>query len=214
MSKPSIARSCAAVIALIAWAALALQYALLIAMTSADIGPLLATLRFFSFFTVLSNLLVALTTTSAFVAPSSAAGEWLSQPRVRGAAALCIAITCAVYFFVLASTWAPQGAQLVADLTLHYVVPALYVLWWTVCVAHPRLVWRDALRWMMVPLAFLIWTLARGAWLHEYPYPFVDVDALGLATVARNACGLGLLFFAVGLLFIALDRRFQRKGWQ
>lgn len=214
MSKPFFDRWCAAVVALVAWAALILQYALMIDLTWHAIGPLLATLRFFSFFTILSNLLVALTTTFAVIAPRSALGGWLTGPRIRGAAALCISITCAIYFFVLAATWAPQGAQLVADVMLHYVVPVLYVLWWIVCVAHPRLSWSDALRWLLVPLAFLLWTLARGAWLHEYPYPFVDVDALGIARVARNAFGIGVLFLVVGLLLVAFDHGVGRGGWR
>ena len=206
MSKPSFDRRFAAVIALVAWVALVLQYGLLVDLTRNDIGPLLATLRFFSFFTVLSNLLVALTTTFAVVVPRSAIGEWLTRPRARGAAALCIGITCAIYFFVLASTWAPQGAQLVADVMLHYIVPVLYLLWWVACVPHTRLVWSDAARWLLLPLAFLVWTLVRGAWLHEYPYPFVNVDTLGVATVARNALGIGVLFLVVGLALIAFDR--------
>ena len=206
MSKPPFGRWFATVIALVAWTALALQYALLIDLTLDDIGPVLATLRFFSFFTILSNLLVALTTTFAVVAPHSAMGERLARPRARGAAALCIGITWAIYFFVLASTWAPQGAQLVADVMLHYVVPVLYLLWWGACVPHARLIWSDALRWLLMPLAFLVWTLVRGAWLHEYPYPFVDVDVLGIATVARNAFGVGVLFLAFGLMLVAFDR--------
>ena len=196
--------------ALVAWSALVLQYALLIDMTRNDIGPLLATVRFCSYFTVLSNLLVALTATFAAVATRSAIGQWFARPSVRGATALCIGITCAIYFFVLASTWAPQGAQLVADVMLHYVVPGLYLSWWIVCVPHNQLAWSDALRWLLLPLAFLIWSRVRGAWLHEYPYPFIDVDALGTAIVARNAFGIAVLFLAIGLAIVAVDRRSGR----
>lgn len=206
MSKPSFDRWFAALVALLAWGALALQYGLLIDLSGNEIGLWLTTLRFVSFFTILSNLLVAMITTLAIAEPRSAMSEWFAQPRVRGAAALCIGITCAIYFFVLASTWAPQGAQLVADVMLHYVVPALYLLWWIACVAHRRLIWTDAVRWLLLPLAFLAWTLIRGAWLHEYPYPFIDLNALGAAVVARNALGIGVLFFIVGLVLIALDR--------
>ncbi|MEO7062774.1 MAG: Pr6Pr family membrane protein [Dokdonella sp.] len=206
MSKASVDRWFAAVIALVAWGALVLQYGLLIDLSRNEIGLWLATLRLFSFFTILSNLLVALTTTFAVAWARSAIGEWLAQPRTRGAAALCIGITCAIYFFVLASTWAPQGAQLVADVLLHYVVPALYLFWWVICVPHRRLVWSDAVRWLLLPLAFLVWALGRGAWLHEYPYPFIDVDVLGMALVVRNAFGIGVLFFIVGLVLIAFDR--------
>lgn len=205
-ARPSLARVFAATIAAIAWSALVLQYVLLLGMTPDGIGVLLATLRFLSFFTVLSNLLVALTASFALVGTPSALRDFFVSARVRGAAALCIAITCGIYYFVLAATWSPQGAQLLADVELHYVVPALYLAWWIGCAAHGRLAWGDALRWLLFPLAFLLWVLARGAWLHEYPYPFLDVDRLGLGVVARNAGAIGLLFLAAGLALIGFDR--------
>lgn len=199
-------RPFAAVVALLAWVALILQYALLIDATLGDIGPWYGTLRFFSFFTILSNLLVALTASAAVAGQSAPLLGFFARPRVRGCAALSISITCAIYYFVLAATWAPQGAQLLADVLLHYVVPVGYVAWWIACAPHGRLVWSDALRWLTFPLAFLLWTLLRGAWLNEYPYPFVDVDALGMAVVLRNSLAIGGLFALAGIGFVAVDR--------
>lgn len=209
-ARLSFVRGFAALIAAIAWSALVLQYALLLGMTPEGIGPLRATLRFLSFFTVLSNLLVALTASFAVAGTPSAIRDFFVSARVRGAAALCIGITCGIYYFVLAATWSPQGAQLLADVQLHYVVPALYLLWWGGCAVHGQLEWSDALRWLLFPLAFLAWVLARGAWLHEYPYPFLDVDTLGLDVVARNACAIGALFLLAGLVLIGFDRSARR----
>lgn len=191
-------------IAAIAWSALLLQYALLMEVTYD--GPVSATLRFFSFFTVLSNLLVALTASVALAASRRPAASVLASARVRGAAALCIGITCAIYHFVLAATWSPQGWQIVANLELHYVVPLLYLAWWVGCAGHGGLAWGDALRWLLLPLVFLVWVLLRGSRLHEYPYPFLDVDALGMNTVLRNALAIGVLFLFGGLALVACDR--------
>lgn len=199
-------RPFAAAVALLAWGALILQYALLLDATLGDIGPWYGTLRFFSFFTILSNLLVALAATSAIAGAASPLLGFFARPRVRGCAALSISITCAIYYFVLAATWAPQGAQLLADVLLHYVVPVGYVAWWIACAPHGRLAWSDALRWLVFPLVFLLWTLLRGAWLHEYPYPFIDVDAIGMGTVLRNSLAIGGLFALAGIGFVAVDR--------
>lgn len=206
MSKSSVVRLLTAVVACVAWAALVLQYVLLIRGTLDTIGPALATLRFFSFFTILSNLLVALTTTFALLDRRSRIGVFFASARVRGGVALCIGITCAIYFFILSSTWAPQGAQWLADVALHYAVPLLYLGWWIAGIARGGLVWSDALRWLWFPGVFLLWTLARGAWLHEYPYPFLDVDALGFVTVLRNSLGIAALFLVAGLGLVAFDR--------
>jgi hypothetical protein len=120
-------------------------------------------------------------------------------------------VTGAIYFLLLASTWAPQGLQWLVDISLHYAVPLLYLAWWVVCVPHGQLVWSDALRWLVFPLAYLVWTILRGAWLGEYPYPFIDVGVLGPGLVTRNAFGIAALFLLLGLLLVGFDR-WARRG--
>jgi hypothetical protein len=206
-------RTSAAIVALTAWFALVLQYVLIIVSPGDGVGPLLATFRFIAFFTILSNLMVALTATVACIPSDTSFAAFFRTPRVRGCAALCIGITLAIYHSILAATWSPQGAQWVADVTLHYAVPLLYLAWWFALVPRGELAWLDAVRWLSFPLVYLVCVLLRGAWLHEYPYPFIDVDALGVATVVRNAVVLGVLFLLVGLLIVAFDRwRRPRAG--
>lgn len=211
MSRPQFDRLFAGVIAVVAWSALILQYVLLIELTNNNIGILLGSLRYFSFFTILSNLLVALTTTYALVRKPSVLRDFFATPLVRAGVALCIGITLGIYFAVLAATWAPQGAQWLADVTLHYAVPVLYLAWWGACVQHGRLRWSDVLRWLLLPTAYLALILLRGAWLHEYPYPFVDVDVLGAGIVARNCVGISVLFVAFGLVLVGFDRWVRRS---
>jgi len=207
MSKAG--RRWAAFIAAFAWAALVLQYVLLIGSTLDTIGPALASLQFFSFFTILSNLLVALATGFAVVASRSAVAAFFASARVRGGVVLCIGVTGLIYFFVLSSTWAPQGLQWGADKMLHYCTPVLYIGWWLRFVPHRQLVWSDVARWLLFPGFYLVWVLLRGAWLHEYPYPFLDVVALGYPNVLLNSVGVAALFGVLGLLIIALDRRLR-----
>lgn len=208
---PVYTRATALLIASIAWSAVLLQYVLLLAAAQREIGTLLATLRFFSFFTIQCNIAVALATTFAAARHAGAAPRFFERPRVRAGIALCIAIVCAIYHVLLAATWAPQGLQRVVDIALHYVVPLLYVGWWVATQVHGRLAWSDALRWLAFPAAFLAWSLARGAWVHEYPYPFIDVDALGYTSVLRNAVGIAGLFLGLGLVVVAIDRLLARR---
>ncbi|MBO9663982.1 Pr6Pr family membrane protein [Dokdonella sp.] len=209
MSKS--ARPLAFAVAVIAWLALVAQYVLFVAVTWSDPGPWVATLRYFSFFTILSNVLVASTTALAAIGYGSRTGRFLADASVRGGVALCIGVTGLIYFFVLSSTWAPTGAQWLVDKALHYATPLSYFAWWTVGVEHGRLRWSDPLRWVLFPAAFLLWALLHGAWTHWYPYPFLDVDALGYANVLRNGVLIGGLFVALGLLVVALDRVLSRR---
>jgi hypothetical protein len=195
-------RRLAAVVALVALAALVLQYVLLVRQTMETVGPLSATIRYFSYFTILSNLLVLLVTAAA----ASGAGGFFTRPLARGGVALCIAVTMGIYFNVLRHLWQPQGAQWWADTGLHYVVPLLYLTWWVLCVPHGVLRWRDLSRWLLFPLAYLGWVLLRGAWVREYPYPFLDLGVHDVSTVARNACGVLAVFLVVGGLVVVVDR--------
>ena len=206
MRRPLIALT-----ALNAWGALALQFTLMIAVTWSGIGPWLATLKFFSYFTILCNLLVGLSCTFALVGQDSRCGRFFGAARVRGAVALYIAVTGGIYIFVLRTLWAPQGAQWLADVMLHYATPLLYLVSWSAWLRFGRLEWTDALRWLLFPLAYMLWTLLRGAWLHDYPYPVVNVDALGMARTLVNALAVSGLFLVLGLLLIALDRALRRR---
>jgi hypothetical protein len=198
----------AIVVAAVAWSGLMLQYWLILWS-----GPIAyATVRYFSFFTILSNLLVAVVATSVVTGGNWAPLRFWRQPRVRGLAALCIAVTCLIYTTILAGHWHPQGPQLIADRVVHYLVPFLYLFWWVALLPHGALVWRDALRWLLFPLVFLLWTLLRGAVVHEYPYPFVDAGQLGYAVVALNALMVGAVFVVLGLGLIAIDRAMARYG--
>jgi hypothetical protein len=196
----------AVVVAAIAWPALMLQYWL--SLWSGPIG--FATVRYFSFFTILSNLLVAVVAASAATGGNWAPLRFWRKPRVRGLTALSIAVTCLIYVTILAGQWHPQGPQLIADRALHYVLPVLYLFWWVVLLPHGTLVWRDALRWLWFPLVFFVWTLLRGAVVHEYPYSFVDVDHLGYGAVLTNALMVGVVFIVLGLGLVAIDRVLAR----
>jgi hypothetical protein len=193
-------------------ASLLLQYALLVHATLDTIGPLAATVRFLSYFTILANLQVVLVTGATLRMRGDAAG-FLASGRVRGAAALYIGVTGLIYVTVLRHLWQPQGAQWWADTGLHDATPLLYLAWWLFGARHGALDWRDIGGWLLFPLAYLSWCFARGAWIqHEYPYPFIDFAALGWTAVLRNAFFVLLVFLALGVLLVAIDRGLRPRS--
>lgn len=203
-----LGRVFAALVAAVALGSLLLQYALLLELLRASIGPWMATLRYFSYFTILSNLGVLLVAARAALAGRGS----LADARWRGALALYIGVTGTIYFLVLRHMWQPQGWQWWADTGLHYAVPLLYWAWWLGFAPHGGLRIGDVPRWLAFPLIYLAWTLLRGEWVHEYPYPFIDVDRLGWAGAMRNASGMLLAFVAGGTLVVWLDRRLRERG--
>ncbi|SDQ49129.1 hypothetical protein SAMN05428982_1322 [Pseudoxanthomonas sp. CF385] len=199
-------RISAGIVGALSLAALLLQYVLLVQLTRDNVGVAFGTLRFFSYFTILSNIAVVA------VAWTAAAGGtgFFARPRVRAAVALYIGVTGCIYFFILRHLWQPQGAQWWADTGLHYAAPLAYCAWWLACVPHGTLSARDVLAWLSFPLAYVIWVFVRGAWVGEYPYPFIDVGQLGWARVGVNAVGVLGVFVVLGLVLLGLDRMLGR----
>ena len=65
---------------------------------------------------------------------------------------------------------------------------------------------------MIYPLAWLAFTLVRGALIGWYPYPFVDVTTLGYGAVAVNSVLITLLFLALSAAAFGVDRLVLRTA--
>jgi hypothetical protein len=54
-----------------------------------------------------------------------------------------------VYVTILRPLWAPQGAQWLADVLLHYGMPLGYLGFWLFLVRKTSLRWYDPLLWLI-----------------------------------------------------------------
>ncbi len=114
------------------WFAIITQYSLM----ATNAGPHLIerTVNFFSYFTIISNILVALALTLPWLAPRSRPGRFFLLPAVRTAIAAYIIVVAVVYHTMLSRLYHPQGWRFVCDIILHYVMPPLFVLDWALFV--------------------------------------------------------------------------------
>lgn len=200
-------------VAALAWSGLGLQLLLSLRLVAAKGGtPLDGLVIYLGYFTVLTNLLVALSLSLALWLPTSASGRWCRRPGVATAVAVSIALVGLVYHVLLRHVWDPQGLQRVADLLLHYAVPLLAVLHWWLAVPPARMAWHAPLAWAAWPTGYLGYALLRGLWLGTYPYPFIDVTALGYPRTLLNALALLVVFLLVGLAFVAVARQRLRQA--
>ena len=196
-----------AIAAIIAWLSLTSQlYILLHNVPGNGLTYLQAAARFLIFFTILTNLLVAISLTSILVAPQSKWGQFFSKSTTLTAIALYIFIVGLVYNIILRNIWEPVGLQKWVDEGLHVVVPLLFIFFWLFFVPTGNLKWRHAFSWLIYPAVYLIYALLRGAMEGFYPYPFIDASQLGYAQVLMNATGLLLVFIIGGFLFIGVDK--------
>jgi MFS family permease len=197
-----------AVAAILGWAGLSIQLYLIFysrwTLAASLMGGLMS---FFSYFTVLSNTLVATVLTCELTSRESAARRWFLQPWVSSGIAVSIAVVGLAYSVLLRHLWHPEGWQWLADELMHDVMPLLFLIYWWCCVPKGTLRLKHIALWVIYPVVYFGYSLLRGHLLATYPYPFIDVEKLGYPQVFINAGGLLLGFVAIALLVIAVDRR-------
>jgi hypothetical protein len=197
----------AAAIASAAWFALILQFPLTIATSRANgIGFVAATVTYFSFFTILTNLLIAVGITIPLFAPNSRWGTFFCSSAVTAAMAVYILMVGAGYSLLLRNIVSLEGLRKVTDVIMHDAVPPMYLVYWLISEPKDKFRWKNLLTWLIYPLVYLLFVLIRGALIGRYPYPFVDVNTLGFAHVLLNAAMLLCALLAVGALVIVYSR--------
>lgn len=172
-------------------------------------SPAELTIRFFSYFTILSNILVAVTFTA--MATTQARFSFWRNSSVATAIAVYILIVCLVYQLVLRQTWSPTGFQYVIDELLHSVMPALYLLFWFKYVASDKITWSHIPKWLIFPLVYLLYILGRGLLSGFYPYFFIDAGKLPPVNLAMNIAGLMSLFAIFAAAFVGVSKLIQSK---
>lgn len=197
--------------AALTWVAMGVSYARGL-QTQSHLPWLTFTVNYFSYFTILSNLLVALYFTLTLLSPQSPVGRFFNRPTVRAAIALYIAVTFLIYFVILSRIpFEPGGSRFVQGL-LHYATPALYLFHWAVYGEKGTLRWSDIWRWLAFPLVYFIYSVIHGAWSGFYPYPFINAAQLGFPRVLLNSLMVLVTFTLLSLLLVALDRRLGKTG--
>lgn len=196
------------VTAVVAWAALALQLALITSrLTSEGASVAFAVWRFLGFFTILTNLAVAVVASAMAWWPTST----LAGPRSRLMTATAIVLVGIIYSVALRSVWDPQGWQAVADHALHDATPPLFALCWIMS-DHRSLRWRDALWAMGPPILYCFYAFARGSIDGWYAYWFLNPTALPFGQLSLNIAAMSVGFFVVALLLVQFDRLLSRKS--
>lgn len=125
-------------------------------------------INFFSYFTILSNIL------ASFVLLFTA----VSKKRIdtfRGAVVLYMVITGIVFALLLehyagiVDTMLPWG-----EIVLHRVIPIAVLLDWLIDPPVKKIAYKEIGMWLLFPLLFAVYTLIRGPLVHWYPYPFLN----------------------------------------
>ena len=165
-------------------------------------------IRFVSYFTILSNLLVAVTTLTLAAGADRDTRVW----RVlRLNAVVCITVTGIVHWFFLRPLLDLEGADYVADKLLHIVVPVMALVGWLVFGPRGRVTAGDLAPSAIFPGLYMVYTLIRGEISEWYPYPFTDVNEHGYLVVLINALGVIALLVALSWGALKLDPKLPHR---
>ena len=197
----------AALAAILAWSAVGLQFYVHvpghIEFSKTTIGSIVQIL---SYFTILTNLVVALAYSFILLGPNTKPGKFFSQTSTLTGIAVYIGIIGFIYVLLLRGRWDVDGLMKLTDILLHTVNPILFLIFWFVFVPKQHLRWRLAIYWLMYPLVYLIYILIRGEIFDVYPYYFINVTTLGYSKVIINCFWVLLAFLSFSGIFLSISR--------
>ena len=196
----------AALIAVLAWLGLGLQFLSLLERTQSVVAALWVLL---GYFTITTNLVVATVFSGiALRRPGFAA------PGLVGGTTLAIMLVGVVYALLLRGHVPVLGDSLArtANMLMHDAIPALVPLFWLLFMPKGRLRGHDPLIWAIYPLVYLAYALLRGEFGGRYAYPFIDVATIGWARTGLNTLGISAGFLLVAFALVRLDTRLAPAG--
>ena len=200
----------AALIAVLGWTALGTELVISLRSSFADGSTLIEALYgYFRFFTILSNIGVAILMTATCLALRR---NRLPPPTAfYGAALAYMLITGVTYELLLRRLWSPRGVQILSDATMHDVVPSLVLIFWIGFAPRDGARWRDPLWMLIFPLIYFVVTLVAGAEGAGYPYNFLDATKLGYGAVGVVALLFLTSFLVIGLATTAVSKWRARR---
>jgi len=183
---------------------------------SLQLRPSFSLVNFFSFFTVLSNVMAA----AVFLLGSiwmvlnrknvAAAGYDL----LRGAITVYMVVTGMVYLTLLSGNEVALQTTLPwVNAILHYIMPVAVLADWLLVPPRTRLAATQIWVWLLFPAVYLVYSLVRGPMAQWYPYPFLDpgvVDGYGGVTAYAAGILVAILLTSLGILVAGNFARTKR----
>jgi hypothetical protein len=197
MHLGTVGRSAAGCIAAIAWLGLAFQ-----CMSTFQINhsvPLTLWIVF-AYFTILTNMLVAVVFTALAASRTQIQESWIVAGTM-----LSILLVGIIYALLLHGKTELTGGSAIANVLLHMATPVLVTLFWIAFAPKGQLRWSHPLFWAIYPLAYLAYSLVRGVQTGKYPYPFLDPVLVGWQQTMLSSLAIAVAFLIGSYTLVALD---------
>ena len=160
-----------------------------------------------SYFTIWSNVVVAVSATLLLQRPLR---DTMARRVLRLDALLMITVTAIVYQALIAPNLDVAGWSLLTDPILHIITPLVTVVVWAVYGPRGWISARLVPLALVVPLAWIVWMLARGAVVDAYPYGFANVTELGYGSVSLTLVAILVFGLVVAAAYWGADVLLRR----
>lgn len=190
--------------AVMAWAAVLTEYYLIFGLMDASNTEI--TIRFFSFFTIWTNLLIAIYFTAILTSKDLQVKQFFERPGMLTSIAIYITLVGSIYHLLLTAVWSPHGLAKIVNEFLHTIIPIYVIVFWVLYEKKTKLKWKQIARWLIFPLAYLMVAMIRGRISGWYPYPFFDLNELGISHLVLNIGMLLIYFFVLAILFTGIAK--------
>jgi hypothetical protein len=165
--------------------------------------------NFFSYFTILTNLFVAIVLITSAINLIRRKTPTETDDIIRGSATVSIAIVGIVFGLLLSHM--DSGMIPWTNFVAHYLMPVVMVLDWLIQPPNVKLLPKHIWFWVIYPIAYLIYSLIRGAFTNWYPYWFIDPtkspgDWTGVILFSA-AITIGFLLVSFALLWLGNKRK-------
>ncbi|MWN90802.1 hypothetical protein GQ597_08810 [Gilliamella sp. Pra-s65] len=167
---------------------------------SSSIGRLV---YYYSFFTVLSNLMLALSCFWLTINPNC---HRYSFKVIRLNGLVGVIITTIVYNIILRGIHSPPNILLkIANESLHVVIPVLGILTWFIWGPFRKINIKVIVGSLLSLMGYGIYIFVRGYYTSLYPYPFINVVQIGYFKALLAVSKVFLLFLGLVFLCWAID---------
>ena len=158
---------------------------------------------FFSYFTIWSNILVVYI--GVMITRQKSATRYFGT--LFATTLIMITITGLVYNAVLLPAYPPKGWYWLTSALMHLIAPVMYIYLWIKKGPRGFIDSKKSLQILSIPILYLIYTVAHGLTIKQWPYKFLDLTTEGfLIWIVSVLVIFGFAFLLI-ISFTKLDKK-------
>ena len=180
-------------------------------------------LNVFQYFTIQSSVVVAIYMIFSVVSliKSKQSQTFTKYPVFMGVSLMGISLTMVVAFFLLSHAFSNVSASGKLSMTLlHEVLPILTIGNYILFEEKGKWKKKDPFLFCIFPLVYVTYALIAAQIGNgigsltgsKYPYPFLDMDALGVVPVLITCVIISLIYLLVGLVLYYIDLKLKKNS--